>query len=352
MYSPRQALAFLRTLCALSLVLPVLSLSFLATAFPSSPLPYLVARAQRLLASLAGIHAVFGAPRDAAAAPSWLPRPCLRAWTSPSGLGCVRAFDQPGRWMADAALASLRAELAQVAAGALGAVPAHRLFAGDDAAGVRNVFSNRVVALAYDGEGRPQAFVAMVYLEAEAARGEEEDVIVHLGLSMVRAEARGRRMQSALFGRCLLLAVFNLRRLSYVVTSIAASPAGVGAVADYFQACYPHYSGAVRCSEEHRAVARHVLARFRHEFGCSSDAVFDEGSFVVHGSNMPAGGGAAAFIALDGTPVSRHSNPECNEYVARALDLAAGDEIFQVARFGLLPTLRAYLSASAMGSRG
>eukprot|EP00170_Pyropia_yezoensis_P007046 contig_28729_g7068 len=59
------------------------------------------------------------------------------------------------------------------------------------------------------------------------------------------ARGGGRRLQSPLFLRALTFALVNLGSPRCVVTNIGASPAGVGAVADYFVGVYPHYATAV-----------------------------------------------------------------------------------------------------------
>jgi hypothetical protein len=70
--------------------------------------------------------------------------------------------------------------------------------------------------------------------------------------------------------------------------------------------------------------------------------IFNPQPFVVAGSNIEDGGGSSAFVKEDRKPVSRHKNAACNAYVTDKLDLAAGDELFQVARFGVLYTALAY----------
>lgn len=98
---------------------------------------------------------------------------------------------------------------------------------------------------------------------------------------MISASARKQRLQTTLFTKCLLLPAINLRKLQYYVTNVAASSAGIGSVCDYFQDSYPHYDGTVTPKKHHLRIARHLLANFRHQFGCSRFARFDGSSFVV-----------------------------------------------------------------------
>lgn len=285
-------------------------------------------RVVTFISQVAGVHCVAGSKCDTVGyrTPqwSWLGAPVIRSWVSPLIRGnSVVTYDQPGRWMKENELIMLANTLRKVASESMDIVPQHRLF---DVTNIREALSNRIVSIAFDQFGEPVGFTALVYLPYHS------DFIVHLGLTMIVNRARGQRLQSPLFSKCLILVAFNHCRMSYTITNIAASPAGIGSVADYFLDTFPHYNGLTKCNAHHLMVARHVLRYYRHEFGCSQQATFNELTFVVHGSNAEEGGGASAFIKEDGKPVSRHKNPQCNAFVLRTLDLTAGDELFQVGR--------------------
>lgn len=338
-------LTSLRCLLALSLFIllapitaPALFLR-LPACLPVTLLDLLAVRILSLIAYLADVQVLL-APRRALPHPpptlAWLPSPLVRCWTSPLPRAhYVTTYDQPGRWMTDSDLAVLRTTLRRVATGSIGSVPTHRLFEQD-----RAVFENRLVSVAYDQTG-PVAFTAMVYLDVPG------DVVVHLGLTMIAERGRGQRLQSALFAKSLLLPVVNLCTLSYHVTNLAASPAGIGNVSDYFLDCFPHYEGAVTRKEHHVFIARHVLARYRREFGCSERARFDVAAFVVYGSNKEEGGGTHQFIRKDGTAVSRHRTEICNRFVRERVDFGKGDELFQVARLDVFGTCAKYVMHAA-----
>eukprot|EP00168_Porphyra_purpurea_P021361 TRINITY_DN9483_c0_g1_i1.p1 TRINITY_DN9483_c0_g1~~TRINITY_DN9483_c0_g1_i1.p1 ORF type:complete len:297 (-),score=81.72 TRINITY_DN9483_c0_g1_i1:130-1020(-) len=220
----------------------------------------------------------------------------------------------------------------------MGALPTHRLFEGGAAA--RGVFANRLVAVATDGaSGAPVAFVAMVYLPLPGVARP----VLHLGLTMIAAAARGRRLQSPLFTRALSVALLNLGSPRCVVTNIGASPAGVGAVADYFLSVYPHYATAPTAAAPeawHLAVARGVLGGYRGEFGCSAGAPFDERTFVVRGANGDAGdGGCVELRRAGGGFVSTYKVPACNAWCAGLARYGGtGDEVFQVGRVDVVAT--------------
>lgn len=259
--------------------------------------------------------------------------PLLRSWISPLEDGWrILSFEQPGRWMSDDQLSTLNDWLRGIASKSIanGKVPSHVIFSRK-----RSVLQNRIISFGFH-EGIPVAFTAMVYLPID------NENILHLGLAMIESSIRGKRLQSRLFKRALLMSLFNQGRARCIITNIAGSPAGIGSVSDYFMETFPHYAGTLARRDWHLRVARQVLSRHRHEFGCSLRASFDEESFVVYGSNMVEGGGAAELISKDGKPVSHYKNPACNRYVKKILDLSAGDELFQVGKVNLVGSYLKY----------
>ena len=233
--------------------------------------------------------------------------------------------------MAVSQLNRLHQDLYLVAGDSMDEVPSYGVFAGG-----RARYANRVIAVAYQKTtGEPAAFTALVYLPIE--RSGRTEVVVHLGLTMIRRGFRGQRIQTPLLSKVFLLPVWNLMRLRFTVTNIAASPAGIGAVSDYFLNVYPEYKEINRPRRMHLSVAEQVLEKYRHEFGCSTTARFNPETFVVHGSNDPAGGGAYQFIKHD--PVSRYRHEACNRFCSERLNFSAGDELFQVGEVDLFRSL-------------
>ncbi|GJD08858.1 hypothetical protein Gasu2_31390 [Galdieria sulphuraria] len=268
----------------------------------------------------------------------------------------VKTYDQPGRWMSTSSIELLVQELRQIAQDSLDEIPLYGVFSGNG-----DALKNRVISIAYD-KNEPIGFTAMCYLppiDSSVVDKYENFLqttesswnqyllhlifrnvlhlyhgpILHLGLTMIKRQHRGKGIQSSLFLKCLILPVLNQRKLFFPITNIAASPAGIGAVSDYFFMSYPTYHSNNRCLLFHLVTAQHVLATSRHEFGCSTLAKFEESTFVVRCSNDPVGGGAYAFIKEDGKPISQYKNPICNQYCGSLLQLEKGDELFQVAIF-------------------
>lgn len=340
--------------CLFAFVMALILAPITAPAFVQLPsclfvrvLERVAARVLRFISNIAAVEAVIK-PRSDPTAPDapaleWLPLPLIRSWTSPLPKGrFVRTFDQPGRWMSDEQLSELSSTLEMIAKNSIGTVPTHRLFAKSLA---RQVLSNRIISIAHDKQGA-LGFTAMVYLEYP------DDMVMHLGLTMITNRGRGKRLQSALFTKSLLLPIVNLCRMGYFVTNVAASPAGIGNVSEYFFDCYPTYTMANPKKEHHVLIARHILNHYRYEFGCSELAVFDERTFVVYKSNDPQGGGTHQFIKQDGAPISQHKDEECNRFVARLIDFSAGDELFQVAKVNVLGSLFKYITRTKKSRPG
>lgn len=266
----------------------------------------------------------------------WLKRPLIRQrhFSIRKGTYTIRVYDQPGRWMTSRQLAHLRSKLLHVARNSMAETPQYGVFASR-----RSAFQNRIIAVAEEsrthGDKRfilPVGFTAMVYLPIK--KHGVKQPLIHLGLTMIRKSHRGMGLQTALFKKVFTLPPINQRRLVFPITNIAASPAGIGSTADYFQEVYPDYKKETKLRSSHIRIAEHVLSRHRSEFGCSSKALFDSRSFVVKGSNAPEGGGAHQFIRED--PVSRYRVDSCNEYCKNALKFDKGDELFQVGKVNFI----------------
>ncbi len=169
---------------------------------------------------------------------SWLRRPWKKTWRHrlSGGRFHIDVYDQPGRWMDHASLANLQDELVSVANRSIGESLSYGVFSR-----TRSAFRNRVIAVAYDSAtGVPCGFTAMVYLPLRRV-GRKTELIIHLGLTMIASDARGNRLQTPLFQRTFRSPIVNQFRMSFIVTNIAASPAGIGAVSDYFIDTFPSY---------------------------------------------------------------------------------------------------------------
>eukprot|EP00178_Gracilaria_changii_P018155 TRINITY_DN516_c0_g1_i1.p1 TRINITY_DN516_c0_g1~~TRINITY_DN516_c0_g1_i1.p1 ORF type:complete len:358 (+),score=45.48 TRINITY_DN516_c0_g1_i1:391-1464(+) len=341
--SPQRSAVIVALRSALAFILSVLLSPLLVPIFIRLPRCSLTRRVQnisvliiRFLAYVANVRATI--PFRSIKSdnnPSWLPFPLVSEWISPLPNGRhIVTYDQPARWMSEQQLEQLRQCLRYVAEASVQCVPNHALFQSS------NALLNRVVSIVFDDE-QTLGFCAVLYVPGHRV---EDGTMIHLGLTMISRNARKQRLQSSLLSKCLLVPSINLSTLEYYVTNIAASPAGIGSVSDYFNDTFPHYNGSVRRKDHHLRIARHVLANFRHEFGCSRFAKFDESTFVVYASNDARGGGTHEFIRPDGTAVSRYRDDDCDRFVLKFLDLTRGDELFQVATMNVFSSLYSYFS--------
>lgn len=238
----------------------------------------------------------------------------------------ITVYDQPGRWMKQEELARLQQDLFLVASKSMDETPTYGVFSQDPRA-----YDNRIIGVVWDGD-KPIAFTALVYLPILLHN--KIEIIIHLGLTMIDKDYGGQRLQGPIFEKLFVIPSINQLKLSWTLTNIAASPAGIGSVSDYFEDAYPHYNGSTERKPYHVNVAVEVLMGYKHEFGCSKNSVFDRKDFVVIGSNEPTGGGAHQFIRTD--PVSKYKVEECNEFCKNTLNFSREDELFQVAKVNII----------------
>lgn len=253
--------------------------------------------------------------------------PYIRHWRTVTADGLViHVYNRPALWMTPAALGSLRHVLLHIAHASVQCTPTHALFSASDP------LANRVIAVAEDRVG-PLAFVAMVYLDLRAHR------VLHLGLTMVAARARGRGLQRRLFVRALAVAAMAMARVSFWITNLAASPAGVGAVVEYFDQAWPRWDNPPK-HPMYDPIADAVLRHHRHEMGCSHNAWLERETGVVRASNADDGGGTNEFCRSNSAPlVTRSRHPACERWMRALLDTERGDELFQVAKLDVCASL-------------
>lgn len=186
---------------------------------------------------------------------------------------------------------------------------------------------DKLVLVVFDRRsGRP----VMFHMAFRAAYSQA--LVLHLGLVVVAPAHQGRHLQRL----CMLnmmaacLTYFTPR---FVMTDIAASPSATKQVGDHLLDCFPNYRHA--CTPEagggpqpwQLAVARFMMAHHRADFGTGAEAVLDEQTFVVRGSNAGPGG-AAALTAHADKRRSRASRP--NAFVEALLPTGGADELFHV----------------------
>jgi GNAT superfamily N-acetyltransferase len=241
-----------------------------------------------------------------------------------------RSLFYPGRWMTEPQLTALREDILAVARSCSAEIPRYGVFLPQ-----RRPFENRIITFVYGKNGaEPAGFTAMVALTAPVD-GKRLPVL-HLGLVMVSPSYRRQKLMIRLYHRTLIEFLARRAFRPFWITSLSQEPAIVGAVSDSFRDVYPHYEGKTRLTASHQAVARSLMREHGHEFGEEPGAELDERSFVVRGSCAGASQALRTTFMLS----AKYRVASCNVYCARALDYARGDEVLQVGRMGLDPTLK------------
>ena len=243
----------------------------------------------------------------------------------------TRIMEHPGRWMAAAELETLSAELRQVAARTL---PAGALTYGVFSAD-RTRLAHSVITVVYRRSDRqPVAFNAMAAMAVEL-NGRPEEVL-HLGLVMVDPDVRSQGLSWVLYGlSCFLLLVRKQMRPLWV-SNVTQVPAIVGMVAETFSQVFPGPHDGARRRFVQLLAALQIMARHRHVFGVGGEAGFDEERFVI--TDAYTGGSDALKKSFDAA--AKHRNAIYNDYCARELDYARGDDVLQLGRMDVEAAIR------------
>lgn len=247
--------------------------------------------------------------------------------------GRVVTYFFPGRWMEDAELDRLRADLEDIARDRLGALPVYGIFLPG-----RAPYDNRIVTLLYRGDkDAPVAFSAMIYCPVQS--GDKAFDVMNLGLSIARRNAAGNGPLPPLYVRPLFhYYICRLMRPFWIV-AFTARPKSVGAIADAFSDVYPHYRRSQGATPDQVGVARQIFDRWRGESGVAPSAEIDEKTFVVRASCA----GPSAILRHDFDNLPKYQVPSANEFCRRMLDYDRGDELLMVGRMDGRTALRALL---------
>ena len=247
----------------------------------------------------------------------------------------VRILERPGRWMAAEALDALVADLRTVAGRTLAAGELdYGVFSGD-----RSRLEEVVITLVRRRDGRPVAFNALALMAVETEPQPTE--VLHLGLVMVDPDERSKSLSWVLYGLTCFLIFFRNQMRPLWISNVTQVPAVVGMVAEMFSDVWPdpRPASGSRRTLEHLILARRILAGHRHVFGVGPEAGFDEDRFVI----TDAYTGGSDSLKKPFEAAARHRDPVHNDFCARELDYARGDDLIQLGRMDLAAIGR-YLS--------
>jgi hypothetical protein len=238
----------------------------------------------------------------------------------------ARIIERPGMWMPEQDIAQLLADLWAVARRTL---PEGELGYGI-LTGERGRLERSVVTVLYDRASKqPVAFNALAVMDT-ALHGKPTELL-HMGLVMVDPGVRSQGFSWMLYGlTCLVLFVRNQLRPLWL-SNVTQVPAIVGMVTETFTNVFPSPNPKARRSFEHLLLARQIMADHRSVFGVGPDAGFDEDRFVI--TNAYTGGSDDLKKTFEAAPKHRH--PAYNEFCARELDYARGDDLLQLCQLSL-----------------
>jgi hypothetical protein len=244
----------------------------------------------------------------------------------------VRIVERPGRWMEDAALADLSAQLRSIAARTLPAGGlTYGVFSGNKAR-----MENVIITLVCRADGTPIAFNALAIMQIDT--GPHPTEVLHLGLVMVDPDERSKNLSWVLYGLTCFLVFFRRQFRPVWISNVTQVPAVVGMVSGMFSDVWPGPQ-AGRRTLNHLLLARQIMEGQRHVFGVGPDARFDEDRFVIE--NAYTGGSDDLKKTWDAAP--KHRDDSYNAFCAAMLDYDRGDDVLQLGRMDLA-AMRTYLS--------
>ena len=201
-----------------------------------------------------------------------------------------------------------------------------------------------VTLISEEDTGRPIAFNALSIMDVELD-GEPTEV-THLGLVMVDPDVRGQGLSWVLYGLTALVLVAREGLRPKWISTVTQVPAVVGMVADTFSDVFPQPSPEARQSFAHLQLARGIMRDHRAVFGVGAEADFDEQRFVI--TNAYTGGSDALKKSFDAAP--KHRDETYNDFCARELDYARGDDVLQLGRIDLAGARRYVMREVPHGS--
>src|SRR2546430_888577 len=253
----------------------------------------------------------------------------------------TRIVESPGRALGEDELERLVAQLRVVAGKTLPAGDlTYGIFSGD-----RERLSRAIVTvICEEASGRPIAFNALSVLSVELDGGPAE--VTHLGLVMVDPDAQGQGLSWVLYGLTTLVLFIRGGLRQKWISNVTQVPAVCGMVSETFSDVFPSPLPSARQSFAHLQLARHIMRRHRSVFGVGEEAGFDETRFVI--TDAYTGGSDALKKSYNIAP--KHRDEKYNEFCARELDYARGDDLLQIGRVDLAGARRYLFSEVPSGS--
>jgi len=249
----------------------------------------------------------------------------------------LRLVARPGRWMDDARLQELVADLRSVAdAATTGSELRYGVLSGS-----RNRLGDAILAVAYRrSDGACVAFNAVALVDVPGPGGQR---LLHTGLCII---SRGYRSQ----GLCLAISaaapllVFLRRGLRPLwITNVTQVPAAAGIFASMLRDVYPAPGLDAPPSDGHVRAARALMAR-REIFGVGDEAEFDARAFVIRDAYT----GGSDHLKKAFHECATHRDGAFARLCLDRLDYHRGDDLLQV---GTMTLGQAFRTAAQFAAR-
>lgn len=238
----------------------------------------------------------------------------------------IEFHHRPGRHLSRLDRQRLVDELRRIGAACFSSLPDNQCFTGVDA------LDDKVITVARDRRGRALGFCSAILLDVP-----DVPAVMHLGLTCVHPDARGKRLTHRLTGRLVIRYLARHRPLGRTwITNVACVLSSVGNVAASFDDVFPS-PYFQRPTATHRRIVDVIDRRYREAIAINRDAALDRARFVFRGSVA-----GTVFRKSPDDKRFHHREAGLNAFYTALLDLDAGDEVVQVGHFSLA-TLQRYL---------
>ena len=246
----------------------------------------------------------------------------------------IDLFTRPGLTLDQERLDTLLGDIRQIAAACFHTVPNYQVMAG-----TRQALSDKLITIARDQSGNPMGFCSMVFLEVP-----QIGTVLHLGLTCVHPEARGRRLTHQLVKKALTRYLFRHNPFGRVwISNCAAVLSSLGNVALNFEQVFPSPLTDRRPSPEHLMIARAIDRLFRDKMYIPAHATLDEDRFVFRGSVRDT-----VFHKERNDLSFHHRKTGINRFYANMMNFEQGDEVLQIGYFRMASVLKYLLRQRRM----
>ncbi|MGD9823038.1 hypothetical protein [Desulfobacter sp.] len=246
----------------------------------------------------------------------------------------IKVYQKPGRILPDESIDALARDIREIAGDCFHALPHYQAIVG-----TRSALSDKLITLARDKNGTPQGFCSMVFLDIE-----DVGRILHLGLTCVRPEARGKRLTHLLVKKALTEYLLKQNPFGKIwISNCAGVLSSLGNVAMHFEQVFPSPFYTNCPGATHLKIARAINDRFRQEMYVRPDAVLDEETFVFQGSVKDT-----VFHKEKNDLAYHHRKNGLNRFYANMMNFEQGDEVLQVGYFRMVSVVKYILRQHRM----